>query len=371
MGFCGLSLFKRYILPLASSFYLKTFKIPGDFSVYFLAWQRVSQGLIPYVSSDASPYKYSPSVLGVIGLLPHDLNQAWMVFGGLSIFSWLAVVLLGVRLVTWGDFFRLTLGIILSWKGVLEAFDYGQMEFFLWLLIVVSARLIFSFPFLSGVVLGFLPALKLPWLVLFFPFVMSLNRSRSKFLIGYATAFVLWLAVIPVVLFGLERAEQLTQAWIELLRVQPHDLYVSDINQSFFGMGLRFFSLFFDPSSRPLFTFSFAWMLIASGIVMGLLIRRGPRGPFASLSYLTPWLLWAQLMNPLAWRWGSLFALGAPFAVDQVRPLRRKSLTLWIGILVLWGLQQNPIVRFFGWSHWTELHSVNLITAYWLGLLLL
>jgi len=369
IGFCGLSLLKRYIFPLISILHFKAFKIPGDFSVYFLASQRVSQGIIPYVSSDASPYKYSPSILAAIGLLPKDLNQAWMVFGSLSICAWLAVILLGVRLNTWGDFFRLTLGVILSWKGVLETFDYGQMEFFLWFLIMVAARLLFSFPFFSGLFLGFLPALKLPWLALILPFVMGIRQGslkcilkcRLKFLTGYAIAFVLWLAVIPVSLFGLERAWQMTRAWVEVLQVQPRDLYISDINQSFFGMGLRFFS----------FALSFAWMCIASGLVMVFLIRRGSRRPFASLSHLTPWLLWVQLMNPLAWRWGSLFALGAPFAADTSQPYRIKNLILLIGILVLWALQQNPVVRLLGWSHWTQLHPFNLITAYWLVLLFL
>lgn len=358
IGFCSIILCKRYLLSAWNG----AFKLPGDFSVYFLANQRLKQGLVPYVIQDGSPYKYSPSILGLIGFLPDDSVRAWLVFGGVSLFFWILVILLLAGFKTWSDFLKLFLGLLLSWKGVLEAFDYGQMEFVIWLLAVVGARLFLVSRFWSGVLLGFLPAFKLPWAILAVPFLAQ--QGALVFLAGYGIAWVLWIAVIPFSIFGIDRAFHLTQAWIEILRVQPHELYLSDINQSFLGMALRLFTSAGDRRD----VLALACTFIISGWGLGFMIRRSDR---THLRNPTPWLIFTQLVNPLAWRWGSVFALGAPFSAHVVRPIHWRTWSLWIGIAVLWALQQNPVVQSLGLSHWTDLHSYSLITLYWLGLLFL
>lgn len=361
LGLCGMNLFKRYLF---SSWREIAGGIPGlvhppgDFLVYFQAWQRVKQGMIPYVVTDGSPYKYSPSILAFIGLLPGDPIRAWFIFGSLSLLFWLGAIGLGVRLKSWGDFLKLCLGLLLSWKGVLEVLDYGQMEFVLLILAVMGARSFFPFPFFSGMVLGFLPALKLPWIVFGLPFFLQAQSEQFwKWVGGFVLAWVIWLFGIPVMFFGRERALALTQSWMQILRAQPFDLYLSDINQSLLALGLRLFQE--SPQVQRL---ALAFTLISGGGLLGYLIQRR-RWISGELSTLTPWLLFVQLLNPLAWRWGSVFALGAPFAAQ--------NRALWVLVLIFLALQQNPVVHLLGFSHWTDLHPYNLVTGYWLVLIFL
>jgi hypothetical protein len=294
--------------------------------------------------------------------LPDDPLRAWLVFGGMSLFFWILVILLLARFKTWGDFLKLFLGLLLSWKGVLETFDYGQMEFVIWLLAVSGARLFFVSRFWSGIFLGFLPAFKLPWAILAVPFLIQ--EGALVFFRGYLIAWVLWLGVIPLSIFGFDLALRLTQAWMGILRVQPHELYLSNINQSFLGVGLRVF----HSMGTQGYVLALASTLIISGGVLGLMIRRTQS---AHLRNPTGWLIFTQLVNPLAWRWGSVFALGTPFSVQVIRPIRWQTWSLWVCLAVLWALQQSPVVQFLGFSHWTDLHSYSLITLYWLVLLFL
>jgi hypothetical protein len=86
--------------------------------------------------------------------------------------------------------------------------------------------------------------------------------------------------------------------------------------------------------------------------------------------WLHPWLLATQLANPLAWRWGSVLALGVGERLQRGAELRRASWGILIGILLLWLSQQTPIVRVFGFHHWTDLHRYGVVTFYWLLLAL-
>jgi hypothetical protein len=114
---------------------------------------------------------------------------------------------------------------------------------------------------------------------------------------------------------------------------------------------------------------------VVLGLLLGLLIIRRPYSPTAqdSFVWLSPWLILGQLVNPLSWRWGSVYLVGVCFAA--FRPGRRfhwmRGL-LWIAVLILLVLQQNEFVQgVLGLSHWTELHDAGVITLYWLFLLLL
>jgi hypothetical protein len=80
-----------------------------------------------------------------------------------------------------------------------------------------------------------------------------------------------------------------------------------------------------------------------------------------------------QLVNPLSWRWGSVYLIGVCFAA--FRPGRRFLWFrgfIWLGVILLFLLQQNPFVRgIMGVGHWTELHEAGVVTLYWVFLLLL
>ena len=90
-----------------------------------------------------------------------------------------------------------------------------------------------------------------------------------------------------------------------------------------------------------------------------------------ALAWISPWLLYMQWINPLAWRWGSVLAVGMPFAWERARwkHARRDRLTWmsWIGFV--WLLQQTPFLKLLGVAHWTDLHPYGLVSFYWFLLL--
>jgi hypothetical protein len=168
--------------------------------------------------------------------------------------------------------------------------------------------------------------------------------------------------------FGPDQALRLSQAWFAVLREQPHSLFTHDVNQSLWASVTRWVSM-----SSSMTSLGIAALL--SGLLLGLLVMRRPYAPPAqeSFMWISPWLIMGQLINPLSWRWGSVYLVGACFAA--FRPGRRflwfRGL-IWIGVIALFLLQQNPFVKgVLGMTHWTDLHEMGVVTLYWVGLLLL
>ncbi|MCM2324469.1 MAG: glycosyltransferase 87 family protein [Oligoflexia bacterium] len=354
---CMAALAARYLSP-------DRLQIPGDFAVYLRAWERVASGQDPYVAADPSPYKYSPGILGLVSLLPSDPRAAWLWFGAISILSLGASLVIGVRMASWRAVGLLVLGLALSWKGTLETLDYGQLEFLILLIATVAARLYAFWPATAGFLLGLLPGFKLPWILFFLPFVLRAlshreipyprNRFFRRLASGYFLAWFFWAAALPSLMFGPERAKALSQSWVRLLQVQPADLYLTDINQSLFSFALRL-----SGGSAELVL---ALVLLSSGALLAVLIRRNRKfvPENGTLAWISPWLLFTQLANPLAWRWGSVFAVGAPFGA--------RFSWGWAVVLLLWLAQQTPVVKLLGFEHWTDLHGYGVITLYWLAL---
>lgn len=376
---CGLVLLVRY--PVEFLHHQRD--LPGDFKVYYHAWERVQAGENPYQASDPSPYKYAPGVLALVHLLPNPIGQAWMAFASFCIVFLVVSLFIGARYQSWKNFFLLVIGLGLSWKGILETLDYGQLEILILGIAVLAASLQKRAPVFAGLLAGVLPWFKLPWLLFLFPLILIPVQSlsgpgrkerRVRLLIsGYLFSWFLWGAAIPSLFLGSERAKFLTRSWLDLLSTQPHDLYFSNINQSAWVSALRWIG----DGGMEARLLAFGAVAILGGLVLGRFSARalattGTRDVF---SWVSPWLVLTQLLNPLSWRWGSVFLVGVPFAIANAGGLLRKNrelrLTLGFFALVFWLLQLNPVAHTLGFKHWSEFHGFGLVTGYWVTLLIL
>ncbi len=376
---CGL-LFVRYPLKAFSP---QSAGAPGDFTVYLRASDRLAQGVSPYVSSDSSPYKYSPALAGMTSCIPHE--QAWFLFSALSILGFGAALFFGGAYRSFKSVALLAVGYSLAWKGVLETLDYGQIDFVLFILGVFAARWVIEKPFWAGFVVGCLPAIKLPWLLMIAPFQVEsltdagenpkrvLLKRRRIFLSGVALALLTWLVVLPLLFWGPMRAWDLTYDWILLLaKGQPSSLFLSDINQS---IGLLVWRLTGHELSVSLSAVMGGGVALFLGFWILHMRKLNPVSPRKfPLAWLAPWLLLIQLVSPLSWRWASLFAAAIPLAIVRGEPKTewfKRWAALWVSVLILWILQLNPVARALGFEAWTDFHGWGLITVYWIALVLI
>jgi hypothetical protein len=347
--------------------------LPTDFSVYYRALERLDQGKTPYVAEDSSPYKYSPGALAILRALPNDLSHAWVAYSAFSILMLMVGLALGSRYASWDQVGLLGVGVILAWKGILETLDYGQLELVIFGIAVLAFAIRRSVPLLAGVLAGTLPWLKLPWGLLLLPLILVSTESLQKggvkekrtriFITGYVLAALAWGAGVPSVLFGSNRAMELTREWIEILRVQPGDLYSTAINQSLWSTLHRWISE--SQLAVGLGLIGVSWLL--GRLVIRSLSTHLTREVFV---WVTPWLILIQLLNPLSWRWGSVFVIGAPLAAwrhDQGSSLGRSI--LWGCVALLYLIQLNPVVQFLGYAHWTQFHEWGAVTLFWIALL--
>jgi len=346
-------------------------KIPQDFSVYLRATERVKRNTNPYVVGEVLPYKYAPGFLVPLSFLPKDQASAWKVFGGLSLLAWASAILFGVSFKNWKQVGSLFLGLVLSWKGILETLDYGQIEFFLFFFLTISALLWRNYPSFTGILMGSLPWIKLPWLFFWLPFGLILwvqpsKKSFFRFFSGYFFASSVWLLFLPCFWFGGEETYQLTLSWIRMICARTEDVYFSDFNQGITVTMQQWLHL-------PL------WLALVLTLTFGtafsfLLLRRSMKSEAQEccLGWISPWILLGHLLNPLAWRWGSLLLIGIPFSLERHTLIQKPSyrrLLYWLAFS-LWLAQQNPITQVFHY-HWTDFHSIKNISAYWIVWLLL
>jgi hypothetical protein len=358
--------------------------IPQDFGVYVKAWQRHVQGVSPYVPNEYLSFKYSPGMLALIGVLPKAPTDAWFAFSTLCVALLTLSLMIGARYRTWRDVVALMLGVILAWKGILECFDYGQVEVFIFPVLIIATSIYTRYTLLSGALIGMLPWIKAPLLFMIVPFIVASSRREREdgkpplrrlklFVSGFLFSSVFWGAGLPSLAFGPDKAMRMSQDWFNLLKTQPASLFANDINQSLWASVSRWVNVHPGAPASALTALGIAGVL--AGLLMGLLILRRPYAPTAqdSFVWITPWLIMGQLVNPLSWRWGSVYLIGAAFAA--FRPGRRflwmRGL-LWLAVIGLFLLQQNPFDRtVLGIGHWTELHEAGVITLYWVVLLLL
>jgi hypothetical protein len=343
---------------------------PTDFAGYLKAWMTARAGGDPYIRVDLSSCQYAPGILALAQLLPKSPDKAWFIYSAILVGSMGVGLLAGARYRSWKSIAWLTVGLGLSWKGILESLDFGQPELLIFALAIFAAAILRRFPIFSGFLAGTLPWFRLPWALLFLPLILRLSRISLKkrgrlFVSGYYFSWFIWGAAIPSLVFGPERAQVLSHSWLEVLKSQLHGLYFSDINQSLWVFGSRWVG-----GGYPL-TFGFAAIFL--GLLLGFLVTRVSRGRGDEVwSWISPWLILVQLIYPLSWRWGSACLIGVPFAIATSR-FRNRGFQVIVGLAVLgfWLIQMNPVVKALGYSHWSDLHGYSLVTFYWLGLLLL
>ncbi len=346
-------------------------RLPSDFGVYVNAVERFEAGKSPYIAGEYSAFKYSPGILAAMRLLPRDGGMAWVIFSVLCIVGMGVALAFSAPFASWRSVGLLALGLALSWKGILETLDYGQLELLIFALAMGSGVLLNRVPGLSGFFAGILPWIKLPWVLLAFPMLIaSGKKGLRQFLSGYLLAWFVWGAAVPSLAFGPEGAKALFQGWLAVLETQPAALYFSAINQSLFVSALRW--------TGGDVGIGIGLVAAVAGWLMGrMVLKLTTRGSSESpASWMTPWLIFVQLVSPLSWRWASALLLGAPLAAESpgarrswLPPLARYA--VWAAVGVLWLLQLNPVVKAFGLHHWTDLHIHGLISWYWLALLLL
>lgn len=355
--------------------------VPADFAVYLKAWQRLLQGENPYLFENAaSVFKYSPGFLALIGFLPKDTNDAWFYFSSLSIVLFVVALLIGARFRRWKHVVLLVIGILLSWKGIVDCLEYGQVDLFLLCLIIGMTALFTRYTVISGIIMGILPWLKFPMLFLLIPFTLAASRKQSSadpkpplrrlklFYTGFIFSTVFWGVAAPAIAFGPDQALALTQKWYSLLMTQPEHFFAAEFNQSLWVAVERWIQ-----ALDPMAALGISGTL--GGWLLALLLIRRPISPTAQDSFIwvTPWLIIAQLLNPFAWKWGSVYLVGAGLAAFR-RGRRWWALrgVLWLAVLACFILQQNFFVReFMGYQNWSDIQQLSVVTLYWVFLLFL
>ncbi len=356
-------------------------QLPGDFSLYLEAWRVVRDGGNPYLA-EGGAFHHSPGFLAAMGLLPESSPEAaWFAFGTTGIGVLVVALLAGARYRSWTQVLALVLGLGFAWRGILATMDHGQLELIALGFAVLSALFLRRASAVSGFLAGALPWIKLPWLILAFPLVVVLLSRReaklSGFFSGYFAACFAFGAAIPAVVFGSDRALELSQAWVQLLRERPVAAYFDHANQSLWTSAVRWVG---ELGYENLFL-GLGGVGVVAGLLLGRMtqktIDRADTPQFSPLAAIGPWLILVQLINPLSWWWGSVHAVGIPFAAlaggdgrREVRPGPLRS-ALWALAIGLWLLQVGAIGRLAGLGTLNDYFAYGAGTLWWLALLLL
>lgn len=357
--------------------WLNNHGVPTEVTGALRAWKRAEAKESPYLAKGEASYRYSPGTLALVQYLPRDPESAWKQFTWLSILALGVALWIGARYASLKSVLWLALGLLAGWQGILDTLSAGRVEFLILCLAMAAVSLRRRVPLLSGAMAGTLPWIQLPWLLLLLPLTVvnvkslagkgRLEKRVRLVITGYFLACFFWGAAFPVWVFGTERAQAFTRQWIELLFSTGPELFVSPSNQSIWISVQRWLNL----------SGSETWGLGLTALVLSLflgiftarLLRTVPGRE--GYSWITPWLLLAQLLNPLAWRFGSVFAVGAFFssALESQLSSRARALA-WALFSVAFVLQFVPLLQFLGVENPALLQAQGVTTVYWLSLLL-
>lgn len=289
---------------------------PQDFLVFHRAGLEAAQGGEIYRPTDPLPFKNAPGALEIFRLLPDEPVTAWLVFKALSIAVAFSALFPLFGFERRRDLALLGLGLLLSWRGIIETLDFGQLELFgmggiLWAAFAQARGRAFS----VGVALAFLPLFKPAWALLWLYFWLRAGPRRARLTLGLGGGSIVGWGLLPLLMEGPERAIALTRAWVAQLGAQPAALFSgADVfNQNLFIACARWFGSGLG--------FGIALVVALSGVA--LLYARRAR-PWQE--QIGPWLIFMQLLNPLAWRWGSVFLLALPPALAREKVTRTTAL---------------------------------------------
>lgn len=354
-------------------------KVPGDFGVYHLAGMRSIRLENPYQVQESSPYKYSPSALIPLQLLPEDQNVAWIAFKIISVLLFTAALFLGVYQYTWKNLLLILAGVVLAWKGIIETLDYGQLEFFIFFTSILCARIFQKRPLRAGVIMGAMPWLKLPWLLLSAPYFLSLlGKDRKKavhYFLSYGFSFLGFGLLLPFLFFGKARFLEWTQSWLVLLKVQPESLFLGGLNQSFWSTAQRLFQMNTGIGKIAAVLMGLVLIIFSVKLIFKTVIKlnvdsKTKHENLNPIAWITPWLIFMQLLNPLSWRWSSMMLVGVFFSLPSKLETTQKREKIFyfvsfIFFIVLFVFQIMPW-KSFGMGEWAEYwNTLGLVTLYW------
>jgi hypothetical protein len=321
---------------------------PQDFRVFHRAQLEAAQGGEIYRPTDPLPFKNAPGALEIFRLLPDEPVTAWLLFKALSLAVALSALFPLFRFERRRELALLGLGLLLSWRGLIETLDYGQLEL-LGMGVVLWAAWVHSrgqFAVAVGVLLAFLPLFKPAWGLLWAYFLLTAAGTRRVRLgLGLGLGSLLGWVFLPLVAEGPERALALTRAWFVQLGAQPGSFFSGEdaFNQNLFIACARWFGPVWAWIVGGVFTSLGAWALYR-------------RRALSWREQIGPWLIFMQLLNPLAWRWGSVFLLALPPALarDRVAPTTFASWVVFAALALTFGATKSDT--------WTA--------AYWMTLFL-
>lgn len=310
-------------------------RVPSEIELFVAAREKLRKGIDPYSNkTDADTYRYPPGFLAIGELLPSSSSEIVNLFGFFTIVLWMASLFMGARTSSWRELLAIAGGIALSWNALETSFHMGQMDVLALFLAVLAARVYRRNRALSGFVLGLMPWIKLPWLLVTIPFLQTAARQGprklAKFFAGLFASLFFWGAGLPSLVFGPDRSLLLSQKWMDSIQLRPDRILLMPENESAWAIVSRL-----TGNS----TLGAGITGIVCAFVLSTLIQRPVPSSAKSvdknggvLGWLTPWLMFTQLFAPIAYPWGALVTVGVPLAILYAIPVRRSLLGTWIQI---------------------------------------
>jgi hypothetical protein len=209
-------------------------------------------------------------------------------------------------------------------------------------------------PRVSLATAALLPFLKLPWALASVGIALY---SRPRRLMDFAPAAIIAVLFGLGVPFFLWGGLSAYGDWFTVLKVQPASILVTEpANQSLSAVFGR--------------TTGYAEIGVALGALLLALqafrVWKRNQSTWVETEALT-WLALLCLVSPLSWRWASLWFVQLPLIFSD-RGKDPQLRTMAGALAVSWLLTQNPVIRFLGLSHWTDLHVGGWITWQWFGI---
>jgi hypothetical protein len=295
--------------------------------VFRHAAERLLAGQAVYRFDEVFAFKYSP--FAALLLTPLGLGTplvAYWCWNALNAFAYAAFV-------AWAGIGRQGFAVVLAFASLLvlvqHHFALGQIDMLLLAGFALSERSRFRHAFFSGIVLGLLPFLKLPFLLLWaLPFVHG-EPLRA----GGIGAGVLLGLLLPALAFGIGGDIEMHRAWLATLAQNTAPIVCWRDNQGAFSLPCAF-------GLTP----SFGILLIAA-VILAWLFFKNHRDPAVALFAV-------HFLSPLAWCTALVGAL--PLIADFIAFARGWQRLAFIA-LILAALASRELLGGDGYTRFLEL----------------